>query len=109
MENISRHIKRQMVEDKAVRLVMGRLNRRMLAEADDSADMRTNVMKMLKDNTYNHVQLAYAIWNPKDQSERDTYRSLFSKMVTGTPDADGNVRQFSDEDVTKLYQLLRKH
>ena len=109
MENISRHIKRQMVEDKAVRLVMGRLNRRMLAEADDSADMRTNVMKMLKDNKYNHAQLAYAIWNPKDQSERDTYRSLFSKMVTGTPDADGNVRQFSDEDVTKLYQLLRKH
>ena len=62
-------------------------------------------MKALKDPKYNHAQLAYTLWPDMD---KDTARSLFSKMATGTPDNDGVVRHFSDEDVNTLYQAIRK-
>lgn len=83
------------------------------AKGDDegesnTADIKRNtVMKLLQNNRLKDSQFAYALWHPKDQSEKDTYRSLFSKKVNGEPDDDGNIRQFSDDEISKLYELLR--
>ena len=52
--------------------------------------------------------MAYDLWHPKDQGEKDTLRSLFSKKATGKPDNDGAIRKFSDEEINKLYQMIRK-
>lgn len=76
----------------------------------DSESMRINrntVMKLLRNDRLKVSKFAYDIWHPKDQSDKDTARSLFSKKVNGTPDADGNVREFTDEEISKLYELLR--
>ena len=69
---------------------------------------RKAVMAALKDPKFNHAQLAYSLYHPKDKSEKDTVRSLFSKKATGKPDADGAVRSFSDDEINKLYQMVRK-
>lgn len=86
--------------------------RRQLHEDDNndsSTDMkRKAVMKKLKDPKYNHAQLAYSLYHPKDQSEKDTVRSLFSKKATGNPDNDGAIRHFDDEEINSLYQMIRK-
>ena len=74
-----------------------------------SSDMkRKAVMDTLKDPKFNHAQWAYSLYHPKDKSEKDTVRSLFSKKATGKPDADGAVRSFSDDEINKLYQMVRK-
>ena len=74
-----------------------------------SSDMkRKEVMNTHKEPKFNHAQVAYDLYHPKDQSEKDTVRSLFSKKATGKPDADGAVRSFSDEEINKLYQMVRK-
>jgi hypothetical protein len=75
-------------------------------EAKNDDDMKRNaVMKALKDPKYNHAQMAYSIWPDMD---KDTARSLFAKMANGTPDNDGAIRHFTDEDVNSLYQIIRK-
>ena len=68
---------------------------------------RKAVMNLLKDDKYDHAYLAYQLWHPKDDNEKDTYRSLFSKKATGKPDNDGAVRSFTDDEITKLYELIR--
>lgn len=82
--------------------------RRLINENDSLDIKRRSVMNMLKDEKYKDAALAYDLWHPKDQSEKDTYRSLFSKKATGEPDNDGNVRHFTDDEINKLYELLRK-
>ena len=78
-------------------------------EGEQIGDMkRKAVMNTLKDPKFNHAQLAYNLYHPKDQSEKDTVRSLFSKKATGKPDNDGAVRNFSDDEINKLYQMVRK-
>lgn len=72
-------------------------------------EKRKAVMNMLKDEKYDHATLAYSLWHPKNKSEEDTYRSLFSKKANGTPDADGSVRSFNEDEINKLYELLRAH
>lgn len=82
-----------------------------LNEAGDSNSVikRKAVMNMLKDDKYDHAYLAYQLWHPKDDNEKDTYRSLFSKKATGKPDNNGVVRSFTDKEITKLYELIRKN
>lgn len=60
---------------------------------------RSLVMKMLKDPKFDHADLAYALRKPKDDSERDTLRSWFSKCARG-------ILKFSDNEITKLYNLM---
>ena len=79
------------------------------SEEGNSVIKRKAVMNMLKDDKYDHAYLAYQLWHPKDDNEKDTYRSLFSKKATGKPDNDGAVRSFTDEEITKLYELIRKN
>ena len=104
-ECVKRAIEENEIKRKFVKLVSEEVIRR-LNEDENSVDMKRNaVMKALKDPKYNHAQLAYALWPDMD---KDTARSLFAKMANGTPDNDGVVRHFSDEDVNKLYQMIRK-
>lgn len=90
---------------------MKQMVKKKLNEAEDGNAMikRKAVMNMLKDDKYDHAYLAYQLWHPKDDNEKDTYRSLFSKKATGKPDNDGAVRSFTDEEITKLYELIRKN
>lgn len=82
---------------------------KLISEANDDVDMkRKAVMNMLKDDKFNHAELMRHIYHPRDKGEEDTYRSLFSKKATGKPDADGVVRHFTDQEITKLYELLRE-
>ena len=81
----------------------------LISEADNDVDTtRKAVMTMLKDDKFNHAELMRHIYHPRDKGEEDTYRSLFSKKATGKPDADGSVRHFTDQEITKLYELLRE-
>nr|DAD65575.1 MAG TPA: Flagellar M-ring protein, Flagellar motor motor, MS-ring, C-ring, MOTOR.3A [Bacteriophage sp.] len=66
-----------------------------------------SVMNSLKDDSLNHAQLMRDLWHPSDKKKEDELRSLFSKMATGTPDADGVVRHFTPDEINKLYELIR--
>lgn len=96
---------------KAVNEMLDKMNEDKADDKDgDSESMRikrNTVMKLLRNDRLKNSTFAYDIWHPKDQSDKDTARSLFSKKVNGTPDADGNVREFTDEEISKLYELLR--
>ena len=96
---------------KLVREALLEVSRNNINEADEGNTniKRKAVMNMLKDEKYDHAYLAYQLWHPKDDSEKDTYRSLFSKKATGKPDSDGAIRSFTDEEITKLYELIRKN
>ena len=100
---------------KHIRSIVSEEVHRILKEGSSNKDddkvaiKRKSVMNMLKDDKYSHAYLAYKLWHPKDNKEKDTYRSLFSKKATGKPDNDGIVRSFTDEEITKLYELIRKN
>jgi len=66
-----------------------------------------SVMNSLKDDSLNHAQLMRDLWHPSDKKKEDELRSLFSKMATGKPDADGVVRHFTPDEINKLYELIR--
>lgn len=104
---LRKHVKKVVTEE-----VNKLFKKKIVNEAEhegNSAIKRKAVMNMLKDEKYDHAYLAYQLWHPKDEGEKDTYRSLFSKKATGKPDNDGVVRSFTDEEVTKLYELMRKN
>lgn len=87
-------------------IVAEELTRKINETQEQATDNKRNaVMKALKDPKYDHAQIAYRLWPDMD---KDTARSLFSKMANGTPDNDGVVRQFNDEDVNSIYQMIRK-
>lgn len=103
-------IKTRAYVKKVVTETINKMAQDKLNEADgNSMIKRKAVMTMLKDDKYDHAYLAYQLWHPKDDNEKDTYRSLFSKKATGKPDNDGAVRTFTDEEITKLYELIRKN
>ena len=103
-------IKTRAYVKKVVTEVVNEMTKSKLNEADGNAMIkRKAVMTMLKDDKYDHAYLAYQLWHPKDDNEKDTYRSLFSKKATGKPDNDGAVRTFTDEEIKKLYELIRKN
>ena len=120
LKNEIKNIIRESLEHNAlrkhVRNIVSEEVHRILKEGtlNESSDgnsviKRKAVMNMLKDDKYDHAYLAYQLWHPKDDNEKDTYRSLFSKKATGKPDNDGAVRSFTDEEITKLYELIRKN
>lgn len=94
---------KNIVEEEVKQYVKTKIN-----EDETSKDSkRKAVMNMLKDTKFNYAELARNLWHPKDKGEEDTYRSLFSKKANGTPDNDGAIRHFDDEEINKLYQILR--
>ena len=104
-ESVKRAIEENKMKRNFVKLVSEEVIRR-LNEDENSIDMKRNAVKSaLKDPKYNHAQLAYSLW---PDMGKDTARSLFAKMANGTPDNDGVVRNFSDEDINALYQMIRK-
>lgn len=102
-EAIVRNKVRDIVKEEVYRYTNG-----LISEANDVDMKRKAVMNMLKDDKFNHAELMRHIYHPRDKGEEDTYRSLFSKKATGKPDADGSVRHFTDQEITKLYELLRE-
>lgn len=100
---------RKIVSEEVNRLFESKvINEAGEGEGEGNANIkRKAVMNMLKDDKYDHAYLAYQLWHPKDDNEKDTYRSLFSKKATGKPDNDGAVRSFTDDEITKLYELIR--
>ena len=99
-------LKNTIMEQRINNIVSDVIKHNLYESEDQNSEMKRNaVMKALKDPKYNHAQLAYTLWPDMD---KDTARSLFSKMATGTPDNDGVVRHFSDEDINTLYQAIRK-
>ena len=109
-QDLRNHVKSIVTEE-----VKKIFEKKTISEAEDSEGegnsniKRKAVMNMLKNDKYDHAYFAYQLWHPKDDNEKDTYRSLFSKKATGKPDADGAVRQFTDDEITKLYELMRNN
>lgn len=108
-EYISEAVKKEIIKQRIRKIIKEEFIK--LNEKDENTnDMkRKDVMNTLKDPKFNHAQLAYSLYHPKDKSEKDTVRSLFSKKATGKPDNDGAVRKFSDDEINKLYQMVKKH
>lgn len=99
-------LKNTIMEQRINNIVSDVIKHNLYESEDQNTEMKRNaVMKALKDPKYNHAQLAYTLWPDMD---KDAARSLFSKMATGTPDNDGVVRHFNDEDINTLYQAIRK-
>ena len=87
----------------------GSLNEEDDNKADDKSieAKRNTVMNMLQNDKLNNSKFAYELYDAETQKDKDTARSLFSKKVNGTPDADGNVRKFSDKEIAELFQDLK--
>ena len=99
-------LKNTIMEQRINNIVSDVIKHNLYETEDQNTEMKRNaVIKALKDPKYNHTQLAYSLWPDMD---KDTARSLFAKMANGTPDNDGVIRHFSDEDVNSLYQMIRK-
>lgn len=75
----------------------------MITEDDNQSDIgskRNFIMSVLKHNDndkYDHAHLAYQLW---PNMSKDAARSYFSKCVRGE-------RDFSDNDITRLFNMLR--
>lgn len=107
-ECITEAIKKEIQKQRIAKIIKEEYTK-LKKDGTQTGDMkRKAVMNALKDPKFNHAQLAYALDHPKDQSEKDTSRSKFSKKATGKPDADGVVRSFSDDEINDLYQMIRK-
>ena len=85
------------------------LNEKDEEKSDDKSieAKRNTVMNMLQNDKLNNSKFAYELYDAQTQKDKDTARSLFSKKVNGTPDADGNVRKFSDKEIAELFQDLK--
>lgn len=108
-EVLSEQLQRKLVKEQVRQIVTEEVTnyvKSVLYEDKDADEKRNSVMTMLRDEKYDHAALAYAIWPDMD---KDTARSLFSKCVSGKKDNNGVVRHFSDEDINKLYEILRSH
>lgn len=103
------------VEEKLKTILMDRIFEAINEEDDEEmnndkkrySNKYKSVMRSLKDDGINKADLMRSLWHPKDQSEEDTGRSLFSKKANGKPDADGAIRKFTPTEVNKLYDLIR--
>lgn len=121
---IDKQVRRAIFEHKLNRLVENTVNQ-YLSEAandvknpfsepnktaaNDRTDMKRNsVMAALQNDIIDNAPLAYKLYPSETDSEKATARSLFSKKATGKPDADGQVRHFDDEEINKLFNVLRQ-
>ena len=107
-ECITEAVKKQIQKQRIAKIIKEEYAKLTEDNEQSSSMKRKSVMTTLKDPKFNHAQLAYDLYHPKDQSEKDTVRSLFSKKASGKPDNDGAIRSFSDEEINKLYQMVRK-
>ena len=103
--------KEKMLKNMIKEEIKGILMDKAINEEEDNGkrlNMKRNaVMSMLKNDLYDHATLAYQLYDSNDDSQKATARSLFSKKATGHPDADGQIRHFSDTEVNKLYDLIK--
>lgn len=84
--------------------------RKRVQQDQDSGKMnnlRNFVIDTLRSGKVKMADAMRSLWKVKKGSkDDDVYRSLFSKCVSGEPDADGAVRKFTDDEITRLAQYL---
>lgn len=90
-------IKRMVREAIAEMHIYNRLNEESSIVGSKKSFITATLNKNDKDK-FDHAHLAYKLWPDMD---KDTARSYFSKCVRGE-------RNFSDEEITKLFNMLRK-
>lgn len=108
-ECVTESIQKQKCKNYIRKIVSEELHKKIYEDGQSADTKRKAVMNSLKDPKYNHAQLAYDLYHPMDQGEKDTVRSLFSKKASEKSDNDGTIRSFSDTEINKLYQLIRKN
>ena len=69
----------------------------------DFATKRKRVISRLKSDKVDVAQYAYSLWPDKDE---DSARSYFYKCLDGKKNDAGDVYNFSDDEINRLYSLL---
>lgn len=69
----------------------------------DTATKRKRVISRLKSDKVDVAQYAYSLWPDKDE---DSARSYFYKCLDGKKNDAGDVYNFSDDEINRLYSLL---
>ena len=69
-------------------------------------DRKANVLSALRDKKYKYSTLAYELWRPRNDSEKDTYRSLFSKKIRQSSSKKGDTIGFTEDEINRLYSLI---
>lgn len=106
-EEISYRKKREKVKESVKKALGDIISERKKDKKKSETSKKDFVLKMLKNKKYKNSYLAYSLWHPKNKAEKNTYRSLFSKKLSGKKDADGNKRAFTDDEIDSLYNLLK--
>ena len=76
-------------------------------ESGEINNLRNFVIDTLRSGKVKMADAMRSLWKvKKGTKDDDVYRSLFSKCVSGEPDADGAVRKFTDDEITRLAQYL---
>lgn len=70
---------------------------------DDNKQKRGEVLSTLKKKGIKQSEFAYAL---DPDGNKDTVRAEFSHKLNGKPDADGQVRKFTDDEINKLYYMI---
>lgn len=60
--------------------------------------------QMLQDPKVNQAEIMRQLWHPEDE---DAKRSEFSKKVRGAKNDNGSRYDFTDDEKTKLFKILR--
>lgn len=97
-----RNIVRKIISEKIYKILSEDNNE---YDDEDTQIKRNTVMKLVQKDIVKNSELAYKIWPDMD---KDTARSLFSKKVSGEPDNEGNIRKFTNDEISQLYELLRQ-
>ena len=69
----------------------------------EAATKRKRVISRLKSDKVDVAQYAYSLWPDKDE---DSARSYFYKCLDGKKNDAGDVYNFSDDEINRLYSML---
>lgn len=101
----------KLIEEKQKNIIKTKLTEQITKEViqklneDNTENKRNAIMKALNNDMYNHAELAYTLYPNMD---KDAARSYFSKKFRQEPDDDGQIRHFSEDEINKIYNMIRK-
>ena len=76
------------------------------SRGDEETTTRTKVMRWLDSIQTLHSQLAYRLFNAREQDDKDAARSLFSKKYRNAKNDNGSVYDFNDEEINGLASMM---
>lgn len=53
----------------------------------------------------NHADIVRRLYNPQNQDEEDSYRSLFSRKLHQKSNGEGGVYRFTDEELNQIWSI----